>query len=265
MVLPIKDDNPTRRPAVVTVAVLVACLVVWAFWQWPRDGVDDARFTLRQAAIPEEVTSGEPLSVIEVARLYDSPRAAVVICNSTAAERACFPDKSVWLAVVVSLFLHGSWLHLLGNLLFLWVFGNNIEDKLTSVGFAVFYVAGGVVATLAHVLASPGDLTPIVGASGAIAAVMGAYAVWFPRARVLTLVFLVLIVPLRLRAAWVLGIWFVLQFFTSPNSGVAWVAHVGGFVFGALFGVATRRRIVPPPPPVPPAFGGWPPPAAPYA
>jgi membrane associated rhomboid family serine protease len=138
------------------------------------------------------------------------------------------------------MFLHGSLLHLGGNMLFLWVFGNNVEDRLRTLGFAFFYVIGGVVASLAQVLVDPSSPTPIIGASGAIAAVMGAYLIWYPNARVNTLFFLGFIFWFRIRARWLLIAWFVLQFFTGPNSNVAWVAHVAGFVFGMAVGALLR-------------------------
>jgi membrane associated rhomboid family serine protease len=125
-------------------------------------------------------------------------------------------------------------------MLFLWVFGNNVEDRLRVLGFVPFYVVGGVVAGLAQVLVDPSSPTPIIGASGAIAAVMGAYLIWYPNARVNTLFFLGFIFWFRIRARWLLIAWFVLQFFTGPNSNVAWVAHVAGFVFGMAVGALLR-------------------------
>jgi membrane associated rhomboid family serine protease len=136
------------------------------------------------------------------------------------------------------MFLHGGWLHLLGNMLFLWIFGNNIEDRLGPLRFVLFYLAGGVVATLAQVFFDTSSVIPLIGASGAIAAVMGAYLVWFPRAPILTLLFFFFI---EIPAGIWLTIWFVMQFFTGPNSGVAYMAHVGGFVFGILVGAVVRR------------------------
>jgi membrane associated rhomboid family serine protease len=148
--------------------------------------------------------------------------------------------KNVWLAVVVSMFLHGGVMHIAGNMLFLWVFGNNIEDRLGKLGFALFYLVGGFAAIAAHVAVDPASTVPVVGASGAIAAVMGAYLVWFPNAPVRTVVIFYFITIMDIRAKWLLGFWLVLQFFTSPNAGVAWVAHVGGFVFGVLVALALR-------------------------
>ena len=141
-------------------------------------------------------------------------------------------------AVLFSTFLHAGFLHIGGNMLFLWVFGNNVEDFLGKFKFAVFYLAAGLAAGFAHVainLEGIDSLVPAVGASGAVAGVMGAYLVLYPRARVNTLVPLFIIWTVVRLSAWVvLGIWFVFQFFTSPDAGVAWMAHVGGFVFGAI-------------------------------
>lgn len=263
-VIPLRDDNPTTRRPLVTIAIMAACVAVFLAWQptpWAT-GVEDARFNERYAAIPAEIVERAPLSAQEVADAYGSAQAALAICDIPAdgellATNRCIPGKDVWLSVLTSLFLHGSVLHLLGNLLFLWVFGNNVEDRLNPLGFALFYVAGGVVATMAHVLTDPGSLTPVVGASGAIAAVMGAYLVWWPHARVQTLFFVILVFWFRIPAAAVLASWFVLQFFTSPDEGVAWVAHVAGFVFGVLVGLVLGRPQRRPTAPV------WPP-ATPY-
>jgi membrane associated rhomboid family serine protease len=146
-------------------------------------------------------------------------------------------------------------------MLFLWVFGNNIEDRLGKVGFAIFYLVGGLVATAAHVVVDPSSTVPVVGASGAIAAVMGAYLVWYPDAPVRTVVIFFLITIMDIRAKWLLGFWFVLQFFTNPNDGVAWMAHVGGFAFGvlvalALRGIGRRPDVRPTPGPASP-YDGW--------
>ena len=141
-----------------------------------------------------------------------------------------FPDKNVYLAVLFSMFMHGSILHVLGNMLFLWIFGNNVEDRFGPIWFLVFYLFAGVVATATHVAFNTGSTVPTIGASGAIAGVMGAYIVWWPHAtrpQPVPIVFFFGFIELP--AAVVLGIWFVMQFFTNPNEGVAWLAHVGGF------------------------------------
>jgi membrane associated rhomboid family serine protease len=161
-----------------------------------------------------------------------------------------FRHKNVWLALVTSIFLHGSILHLAGNMLFLWVFGNNIEDHLGHVAYLVFYLAAGIIATAAHIAVQPDSTLPVVGASGAIAGVMGAYLVWFPRARVTTLIILIIIpIVTSMPAMWLLLLWFVSQFFTAADSSVAWVAHVAGFLLGVLVAALVRtsqpaRRLV---------------------
>jgi membrane associated rhomboid family serine protease len=144
--------------------------------------------------------------------------------------------------LISSQFLHGGWLHLLGNLLYLWIFGNNVEDRLGRPGFLLFYLVGGVLAALAQVAIDPGSPIPTIGASGAIAAVLGAYLVFFPGARVTSFVFLGFFYQLvGIPAAIVLGLWFVLQLMSGLGSlgiaqqgGVAFFAHIGGFVFGAV-------------------------------
>jgi membrane associated rhomboid family serine protease len=153
-----------------------------------------------------------------------------------------FPDKSVIAALLTSMFLHGSLLHLGGNMLYLWVFGNNIEDTRGPIVYLVFYLASGVVATFAHIALDPGSTIPLVGASGAIAGVMGAYLVLFPRVRIRSLIIFFFIMFRDIEARWLLGIWFVMQFFTGQDSGVAWAAHVGGFAFGVLVGLVWRAR-----------------------
>jgi membrane associated rhomboid family serine protease len=141
------------------------------------------------------------------------------------------PASFSWLAVLTSMFLHGGLLHFGGNMLYLWIFGDNVEDRMGHGRFLVFYLLCGATAALAQTVFDPDSFVPMVGASGAIAGVMGAYFVWFPNARVLSWVFLF---PLRIRARWLLLYWFASQFFLNPNEGVAWAAHVGGFVVGVL-------------------------------
>jgi membrane associated rhomboid family serine protease len=229
MVIPLHDDNPTSRRPVVTIVLIALNLFVFAFLQPHDGGSAEARFDYERAAIPCEISHGRPLTVDEV---------TTGRCDGSGVTSSeIFPDKNVYLAALVSIFLHGSWLHVLGNMLFLWVFGNNVEDRLGHVGFVIFYLFVGVVATLGHVAADSGATVPVIGASGAIAGVMGAYLVFWPRARVHSLVFVVL---LPLPAALVLGIWFVLQFGTDANSNVAWVAHVTGFVAGVVVALVMR-------------------------
>jgi membrane associated rhomboid family serine protease len=146
------------------------------------------------------------------------------------------------LTVLSSMFMHAGWLHILGNMWFLWVFGGKVEDVMGRVRFSAFYLVSGLAAATAHVLVGPGSLAPMVGASGAIAGVLGAYAFLYPRARVRCLWVLVVFVTfIDVRAWLLLGLWFVSQFFI-PGPGVAWVAHVGGFLAGAALVVLFPPR-----------------------
>lgn len=237
--LPLRDENPVRRPPILTWLIFGACVAVYLAWQPSpfEETPEDTFFYLENAAIPCEIGQGRPLDVAEVEATFVN--GDTQSCGITA-EGGSVPfdaDKNVWLSMVTSIFLHGSLVHIAGNLLFLWVFANNVEDVMGKLGFAVFYLVGGVAGTLTHVALDVDSTVPIVGASGAIAAAMGAYLVLFPFARVRTLiVILVIDVP----AVFLLVFWFVLQFFTDPNEGVAWAAHVGGFVFGMLAGVVVR-------------------------
>jgi membrane associated rhomboid family serine protease len=151
-----------------------------------------------------------------------------------------FPEKSPWVAAFTSMFLHAGLAHVLFNLWFLWIFGNNVEEAYGHGGFLLLYLIGGVAATLTFVMLNPGSTVPLVGASGAIAAVLGAYAVLFPGHRVLTLV---VWFPVAIPAAIFLGIWFFAQFGLG-GSNVAWEAHAGGFVFGLVATALFRRSLI---------------------
>jgi membrane associated rhomboid family serine protease len=236
-VLPLRDDNPTRRTAVVTLLLIVVNVAVFFLVQpGQTDLQSTAKFTFERAAIPCELTTGHPLTIPEVVGTANG--VGDHLCRAAPDAPALYPHKNLALSVLSSMFLHGSLMHLGGNMLFLWIFGNNIEDRLGRLRYLVFYLLAGVVATAAHVAIQPNSTVPLIGASGAIAGVMGAYLVWFPDAPILTWVFLFVG---RIRARWVLLFWFASQFFLNPNGGVAWGAHVGGFVFGALAALALRR------------------------
>jgi membrane associated rhomboid family serine protease len=222
--IPLRDANPTRRTAIVTLAIVVACGIAFG-WELGLLARGEAAF---EAAITEW---------------------GVVPGRLTAAW-----DRGGWLSgetltLFTSQFLHGGWLHLLGNLLYLWIFGNNVEDRLGRLGFLVFYLAGGVIAGVAQVAIDPESPIPTIGASGAIAATLGAYLVFFPGARVTSLVFLGFFYQLvRVPAAIVLVIWFALQLLNGIGSlgvtqggGVAFFAHIGGFVFGAVVAWLVNR------------------------
>jgi membrane associated rhomboid family serine protease len=250
--MPLIDENPVRRVPFVTITLIVICTVVFFLVQptgknlFDNLGLDrvqrnDLEFSLRWAAIPCEVKEGRPLSIGEA-------RATFVDGNLTACGAefrqgpAVKPDKNIYLAVLVSIFLHGSVAHLVGNMLFLWVFGNNIEDRRGAFGFACFYLSAGLVATAAQFLLSPNSTVPLIGASGAIAGVMGAYVVWFPNARIRSLIIIGPVFFRKVKAKWLLGIWFAQQFFfVSGDGAVAWMAHVGGFAFGVIIGLIWRR------------------------
>jgi membrane associated rhomboid family serine protease len=165
------------------------------------------------------------------------------------------PGPATWWTFITSMFMHGGWLHIGGNMLYLWIFGNNVEDVLGKFWYLLFYLAAGIVASLAQVVMSPGSAVPGIGASGAIAGVLAAYLLFFPGARVDTLIFLGYFFTVRaLPAVLVLGIWFVLQLFNGLASigsvqggGVAYYAHIGGFVSGLILalpwlGYARRLR-----------------------
>jgi rhomboid family protein len=218
-VIPLKDDIPTRRFPIVTVALIAINVIVYfAFEQglWGLGNVGNER-VVEYGAIPYEITNGE--NVV-------GP-----------------PDQApFWLTILTSMFLHGSLLHLGGNMLFLWIFGNNIEDSMNRLVYVVFYLLGGLAALGLQVAMDPNSMVPTVGASGAIAAVLGAYARLYPRARVVTVVFIIIFFTIvTLPALLVLGLWFLLQLlpaFSEPagstGGGVAYFAHIGGFLFGVL-------------------------------
>lgn len=211
MFFPIRDDNPTVRKPVLTVSLIVVNSLVFllSYFQGAR---------------------GFQMAVIDygyIPSLFLHPSAY-----------ADAPPH-LWLTPLTSMFMHGGWMHLIGNMVFLWIFGNNIEDYFGRIKFLIFYLLSGVAAIALYTLFNPGSNAPLVGASGAIAGVMGAYLVLHPRAQVTCLIVFFIIQFVVLPAKVVLGIWFALQIFmsmigSSTGGGVAWMAHVGGFVFGYL-------------------------------
>ncbi len=237
--IPLKDDNPAHRTPLITVALIAACVVVWVVIQQAGQRPDDLAFTFETAAIPCEVVKGRPLSQDEVVRTVELDDETA--CLAEPLLPPAFPDKSEYLALLYSMFMHGSWIHLLGNMLFLWVFGNNIEDRLGHGKYVAFYLLAGVAATIAHIAVQPDSTVPLVGASGAIAGVMGMYLVLYPNVQIRSLIILGFFVLFRdVAAKWLLGIWLFSQFLINPNEGVAWMAHVGGFVFGVVTGLILR-------------------------
>ncbi len=243
--LPLRDLNPSHSRPIVTVVLIALCVGVYLFIQVPAG--NDAELVFERAAIPCEVVQGRPLTEREV--LDTLERDDENACqHGPDGTRPVFAGKQVFLALLYSMFLHGGLLHLAGNMLFLWIFGNNVEDARGKIQYAIFYVVAGVAATAAHIAIQPNSTVPMIGASGAVAGVMGAYLVLYPNVRVHTVFFLGFIVFFRdIQAKWMLAFWFLSQFLISDSEGVAWMAHVGGFAFGVIVGLFWRATSRPEP------------------
>ena len=228
--IPIRDINPTIIRPVLTIAIIAVNIFVFFSIQPHNDPAEEQDFAYKYAAIPCELTTNESLSLAEINTNQ---------CFEGGEE--LFADKLVLFSVIASMFLHGDLLHIGFNLWSLWIFGNNVEEAFGRAGYLAMYFAGGVAATVGYAVLNPDSTIPLVGASGAIAAVMGAYLVLFPKHRILSLLgFFFVPVP----AALFIGIWFVSQFAIGPSSNVAWEAHVAGLVFGALLALALRNRLL---------------------
>jgi membrane associated rhomboid family serine protease len=228
--LPLRDVNPTRITPYVTLALIAANLLVYFLIQGRGTAEEQQALVYERAAISCEVTTGFPLGIEEI------------VSNTcvAGAQDPVFPNKNVFLALLTSMFLHGSVGHVLFNMWFLWIFGNNVEEAYGHVGYLLLYVIGGLAATAAYVGFNPNATVPLVGASGAVAVAMGAYLVLFPGHRVLSLVgWLFLPVP----AAVFLVFWFVAQFGLG-GTNTAWEAHAGGFVFGAGISLFLRSVLM---------------------
>ncbi len=226
---PLRDINPTRITPVVTLALIAVNLAVFFLFQMRGTAEEQQELIYERAAIACEVSTGFPLGADEIIDGVCLPEAQAPV----------FPEKNVYLALFTSMFLHGSVTHVLFNMWFLWIFGNNVEEAYGHIGYLILYLVGGLAATAAYVVLNPATTVPLVGASGAIAVALGAYAVLFPAHRVLSFVGWILVpVP----AVLFLGIWFFLQFALS-QPGVAWEAHAGGFVFGAGVSLLLRNNL----------------------
>jgi len=221
---PIHDDNPTRITPYVTYVLLSACVLVF-FWQ----------ISLGEAAQQAVYSFGVIPSVLFASK-------------NLPAELEILP---AWLTIFSSMFLHGGWMHLIGNMLYLWVFGNNVEDAMGHRRFIVFYLACGLLAALTQAVLNPDSEIPMIGASGAISGVLGAYLLLHPHARILVVIPIIIVIFTPWIAAyWVLGFWFVLQLINSLTSasdvgGIAYGAHLGGFVAGMLLIPLFKYRHVP--------------------
>lgn len=236
MFFPIKDYNPTQKTAYVTIFLIIINVGVF-FYQGFLSQQQFEIHIAESAMVPYEVTH---LKNVSLPVGVDRWGRRVVLKR----------DISPILSILTSIFMHGSFWHLFGNMLFLWIFGNNIEDYLGKVKFIFFYLACGVGASLVHVLFHANSIVPVIGASGAVSGVMGAYLILYPQARVRTLVFIFIFITFMDVPAFVfLIVWFVFQFFyAGASSGVAWVAHVGGFIIGIILikwmKKRTRRPII---------------------
>lgn len=233
MFIPYRDENPVVRRPVVTVALIAVTTAVWVLVQGAGESVALVRSLCELGAIPGEITGRAAGQIVPLGD------AACVIA-----------PHPVWYTLVTSMFLHAGWFHLISNMWFLWIFGDNIEDAFGRLPFLAFYLACGLVAGGAEILATPDSTLPMVGASGAISGVMGAYIVRYPRAPVRTLLFLfIFITRVRVPAYVMLGYWIALQvlgglpqlFGDAATAGVAFWAHVGGFTAGAAIAAVAHR------------------------
>jgi len=225
-VLPLRDHNPGRTIPLVTWSLIAINILVFLYQLSLQAGSEEAlyRFVRVMGVVPYEITRG-----------VDIPPPNPV---------------SIYFSLFTSMFIHGGWVHLLGNMWYLFLFGNNVEDSMGSVRFLIFYLICGLAAAGAQIATAWTSRIPLIGASGAIAGVLGAYLVLFPRAQVDTLVFLGYFVRLvQIPALYVLGFWIVIQFFSGLASlsmpavgGVAWFAHIGGFLAGLVLVYFFRRR-----------------------
>ena len=219
--IPLKDDNPTQTYPYVTISIIVINIVVFFFEI--SLGSDISLFLNRYGA--------KPLFVLNMTSPFGYP--------------------SPFITIFTSMFLHGGILHVGGNMLYLWIFGNNIEDSMGHVRFIIFYLVSGIVAVYAFSLLNPNSIVPMVGASGAVSGVLGAYLILFPRAKVLTLVPLGFYMQvIKVPAIFVLGMWIIVQIINGSvirggGGGVAWFAHIGGFAAGmALISMFKKRKRV---------------------
>ncbi|HSV67158.1 MAG TPA: rhomboid family intramembrane serine protease [Mycobacteriales bacterium] len=248
MVIPLHDENPTRNIPVVTwmliavnVVVFLASPVVLSPLTRAAAGnllCEQVAYYQRWGTIPAELTHGHQLS--------EAPGPAVSPTSCAAVPTPY--HKNVVLSTLTGLFIHAGWLHLIGNMLFLWVFGNNVEDRFGRLRFLLFYLTVGVIATCGYALATPGSTAPLVGASGAISGILGAYLMLYPRARVLTLI---VVIPIWMRAWFVLLVWFAIQAInaqgslTAGDTSIGYGVHIIGFLLGVGYGALRRLRSPP--------------------
>jgi membrane associated rhomboid family serine protease len=233
---PISDDNERGHgPAFVSLAFIALNVFVFLVLQGAGVSTEGEVFTYGYSTVPLEVTTGVDLTEPE----------PITIGGETISVPQEPGPTPIWLTLFTSIFMHGGWLHLGGNMLFLWIFGDNVEHRIGHGLFLVFYIVGGIIASFAQILVDTDSVIPTLGASGAIAGVLGAYLVMFPTNRVLVLI---IRFPVWVPAIVVIGLWAVLQFLNGfgalgleeTGGGVAYMAHIGGFVAGVVAGFAFR-------------------------
>lgn len=234
MLFPIGDEN--RRdtgPAYVTITLIIANLAVFFLLQ--QAGANES-FTYGWSVVPQEITTGSDLT---------QPQSVRVGGQSVQIPQAPGPSP-IYLTILTAMFMHGGFAHLFGNLLYLWIFGDNVEHRFGAVPFLGFYLVSGLVATIAQILMDPGSIVPNLGASGAISGVLGAYLVLFPKNRVIAVFFYFVV---SIPAVVAIGLWIVFQFFSGLGSimvsqetvgGVAYAAHIGGFIAGVVLALVLR-------------------------
>jgi len=233
---PISDENERGHgPAFVSLVIIGLNILVFIFLQGAGASVEGTEFTYGFSAVPAEITTGVDLT---------EPEPIVVEGEEVLVPQEPGPDP-IWLTLLTSIFMHGSWLHLAGNMLFLWIFGDNVEHRIGHVPYLAFYLVAGVIASFAQILVDTDSVIPTLGASGAISGVLGAYLVMFPTNRVTVFLFRFL-VPVPAIVA--IGLWGVLQFISgfgaigagAEGGGVAYMAHIGGFIAGVVAGLVFR-------------------------
>jgi membrane associated rhomboid family serine protease len=246
--IPLRDNIPSRTTPIVNYVMIGLCTLVFLvqLTESPGQATLVERFGMIPARVTHpdqriEIPAGvEPTGEYELRRTRDGQVVQVPVTRTIMREAAPSPMPA-FLTLLTCIFLHGGWMHFIGNMWFLWIFGDNVEDRCGHWGYLAFYLLCGAAASIAHLVTEPGSTIPTIGASGAIAGVMGAYLVSYPHARVMTLVPLLYIFYTTVLPAPVfLGIWFVIQFFQGVSQitaveteGVAWWAHIGGFAVGA--------------------------------
>jgi membrane associated rhomboid family serine protease len=255
-VFPIRDNIPTDRFPVITVLIIAINVAVFLFFQHPSgfNSVDNEK-VVKYGAIPYELTHpGKECDLATAQTPEGAPTETIACEGEPGVTGKPSSQPATWLTVFFAMFMHGGFLHIAGNMLFLWIFGNNVEDSMGRVRFTFFYLLGGIAALALQTAIDPSSTVPTIGASGAIAAVLGGYLLLYPRARVVTVVFLfVFFTIIELPALAFLGIWIVQQIIfgaadltnpTGASGGVAYFAHIGGFAFGllAIKLFATRRK-----------------------